>query len=130
MILTPSKEFDPQQSATWLVLQETEPQQDQDKVKNYSSMKEHDPVFSDVYQTPPLDVLIQRKSMSPQPPSLRGRSPVADFLPPHLRGAPTISNVEDEVTQSATQAAALADSPPLSDIDSKEPIKIPMYEVS
>ena len=101
---------------------------------NYSSMKEHDPIYSDVYQTPSLEVLLERRSQSPQPPHLRvsedqqaamRKSPVADLLP----GASASNNKPGDSSQSQTRAAVFQDSDPV-DPDAPIPeIKIPLYEV-
>ncbi|KAK3881678.1 hypothetical protein Pcinc_013897 [Petrolisthes cinctipes] len=86
VILTPSKEYNPQSSATWQALQETDPSVDPAKVANYSSLKEHDPIYSEVYTTPVAPKPGQRPP--PRTNALPGpRSPVSELLPPSMRPA-------------------------------------------
>lgn len=151
MVLTPSKDYNPKDSATWRALQESDPTLvDPEQLKNYTSLKEHDPIYSEVY-TPQ-----HRKSVSPQPPKgsegepihlnpdsqphatcrsparATARSPVADLLPPNFGGKiPGVPDpLPEEPYQSAVVEAALADSKPV-DLHTRvvDPASVPLYEV-
>ncbi|KAK8389019.1 hypothetical protein O3P69_020771 [Scylla paramamosain] len=134
VILTPSKEYNPQTSATWRALQETDPAVDPEKIANYSSLKEHDPIYSEVYKAPAAPKPGQRPpprtNAQPGP-----RSPVADLLPSALRPAgegevsPPPSVVSpDKSGASAVLSATLAESKPINHQMTQDPVKIPMYE--
>lgn len=136
VILTPSKEYNPQSSATWRALQETDAPIDPEKIANYSSLKEHDPIYSEVYTAPIAPKPGQRPPprTSPQP---GARSPVAEFLPTTMRPAGDVeatpnANVVSppKNSPSAVLSATLAESKPINHQMTKEPVKIPMYEVS
>lgn len=137
VILTPSKEYNPQSSATWRALQETDGAPiDPEKIANYSSLKEHDPIYSEVYTAPTAPKPGQRPppktNAQPGP-----RSPVAEFLPSALQPA-----VEGEVSPppsalspqksgaSAVLSATLAESKPINHQMTQDPVKIPMYETN
>ncbi|XP_066967654.1 PDZ and LIM domain protein 3-like isoform X6 [Macrobrachium rosenbergii] len=136
VILTPSKEYNPQSSATWRALQETDAPVDPEKVANYTSLKEHDPIYSEVYAAP----VAPKPGQRPQPRTnaLPGpRSPVSELLPSSYKAA--TNNVEPQDIQrsllsppkigpSAVQEAAMADSKPINHQMTTEPIKIPLYE--
>ncbi|XP_063858659.1 LIM domain-binding protein 3-like isoform X7 [Scylla paramamosain] len=136
VILTPSKEYNPQTSATWRALQETDPAVDPEKIANYSSLKEHDPIYSEVYKAPAAPKPGQRPpprtNAQPGP-----RSPVADLLPSALRPAgegevsPPPSVVSpDKSGASAVLSATLAESKPINHQMTQDPVKIPMYETN
>ncbi|XP_066967661.1 PDZ and LIM domain protein 1-like isoform X13 [Macrobrachium rosenbergii] len=138
VILTPSKEYNPQSSATWRALQETDAPVDPEKVANYTSLKEHDPIYSEVYAAP----VAPKPGQRPQPRTnaLPGpRSPVSELLPSSYKAA--TNNVEPQDIQrsllsppkigpSAVQEAAMADSKPINHQMTTEPIKIPLYETN
>jgi len=135
VLLTPSKEYNPQSSATWRALQEEEAPVDPEKVANYTSMKEHDPIYSEVYSHP----VAPKPGQRPPPRTNNGgpRSPVSDLLPAHLRPAGAANG---DATDAAAAAAAspprdsavlkatLADSKPINHQMTQEPVKIPMFE--
>lgn len=136
VILTPSKEYNPQSSATWRALQETDAPIDPEKIANYSSLKEHDPIYSEVYTAPTAPKPGQRPpprtNAQPGP-----RSPVAEFLPSALQPAveaevsppPSMLSPQKSGT-SAVLSATLAESKPINHQMTQDPVKIPMYEVS
>lgn len=136
VILNPSKEYNPQSSATWRALQETDAPVDPEKIANYSSLKEHDPIYSEVYTAPTAPKPGQRPppktNAQPGP-----RSPVAEFLPSSLRppGEPQVTPNDSVVNSqksgaSAVLSATLAESKPINHQMTQDPVKIPMYEVS
>ncbi|XP_068233215.1 PDZ and LIM domain protein 3-like isoform X4 [Palaemon carinicauda] len=136
VILTPSKEYNPQSSATWRALQETDAPVDPAKVANYTSLKEHDPIYSEVYAAP----VAPKPGQRPQPRTnaLPGpRSPVSELLPSSFKAS--TNNVETQNIQrnllspprtgpSAVQEAAMAESKIINHQMTTEPIKIPLYE--
>lgn len=138
VILTPSKEYNPQSSATWRALQETDAPMDPEKVAAYTALKEHDPIFSEVYAAPVAPKPGQRPA--PRTNALPGpRSPVSDFLPPHLRGADVTDAATAPSTDvrppkatgpSAVQNAALAEAKPINHQMTNEPVKIPLFETN
>ena len=136
VILTPSKEYNPQTSATWRALQETDATTvDPEKIASYTSLKEHDPIFSEVYAAPSAPKPGQRPT--PRTNALPGpRSPVADLLPAALRPADgELSPLPIEPNQqksgaSAVLSATMAESKPINHQMTQDPVKMPMYEVS
>ena len=138
MIITPSKEYNPQSSATWRALQETDAPVDPEKVAKYTSLKEHDPIYSEVYAAP----VAPKPGQRPQPRTnaLPGpRSPVSELLPSSYKAA--ANNIETQNVQrsllsppkigpSAVHEAAIAESQPINHQMTSEPVKIPLYEVS
>ncbi|XP_068233213.1 LIM domain-binding protein 3-like isoform X2 [Palaemon carinicauda] len=138
VILTPSKEYNPQSSATWRALQETDAPVDPAKVANYTSLKEHDPIYSEVYAAP----VAPKPGQRPQPRTnaLPGpRSPVSELLPSSFKAS--TNNVETQNIQrnllspprtgpSAVQEAAMAESKIINHQMTTEPIKIPLYETN
>ncbi|KAK7067701.1 hypothetical protein SK128_021756, partial [Halocaridina rubra] len=134
VILTPSKEYNPQSSATWRALQETDAPVDPEKVANYSSLKEHDPIYSEVYTAPVAPKPGQRPA--PRTNALPGpRSPVSELLPTNFKAA-TNNVVESSQrsmlsppkTSSAVRDAALAESKAANHQRTRDPVKIPLYE--
>lgn len=136
VILNPSKEYNPQSSATWRALQESDtPPVDLEKIANYSSLKEHDPIYSEVYAAPTAPKPGQRPppktNAQPGP-----RSPVAEFLPSALRPAEPQITPNDNVVSSqkssasAVLSATLAESKPINHQMTQDPVKIPMYETN
>ncbi|XP_064106116.1 PDZ and LIM domain protein 1-like isoform X9 [Macrobrachium nipponense] len=136
VILTPSKEYNPQSSATWRALQETDAPVDPQKVANYTSLKEHDPIYSEVYAAP----VAPKPGQRPQPRTnaLPGpRSPVSELLPSSYKAATNSVDPQDlqrsllsppKIGPSAVQEAAMAESKPMNHQMTTEPIKIPLYE--
>lgn len=136
VILNPSKEYNPQTSATWQALQETDAPIDPEKIANYSSLKEHDPIYSEVYKAPTAPKPGQRPpprtNAQPGP-----RSPVADLLPNTMRPAgeaevspPPSSLSPQNNGASAVLSATLAESKPINHQMTQEPVKIPMFETN
>ncbi|XP_042230002.1 LIM domain-binding protein 3-like isoform X7 [Homarus americanus] len=134
VILTPSKEYNPQSSATWRALQETDAPIDPEKVANYSALKEHDPIYSEVYTAPVAPKPGQRPPARTN--ALPGpRSPVSELLPPPMRPANEV--MADSETRSflsppktgpsAVLSAALAESKPVDQMTTDR-VKIPIYE--
>ncbi|XP_063587298.1 LIM domain-binding protein 3-like isoform X4 [Penaeus indicus] len=140
VVLTPSKEYNPQSSATWRALQETDAPMDPEKVANYTSLKEHDPIYSEVYTAPvapkPGQRPVPRTNALPGP-----RSPVSDLLPASMRpaaandaaeldgAAPARSFLSPPKTgPSAVRSAALAEAKPVNHQMTSEPVKIPLFE--
>ncbi|XP_076059054.1 uncharacterized protein LOC143035851 isoform X11 [Oratosquilla oratoria] len=131
VLLTPSKDYNPKESATWRALQETDAPIDPDKIANYSSMKEHDPVYAEIYQAPKLHSPGERPAPRRNSNPTASRSPVAEFLPFNLKkGTPDeeLPQPPKLHTSSAVMDAALADSKPMSHQLNSEPVRIPMYE--
>ncbi|XP_071540319.1 uncharacterized protein [Panulirus ornatus] len=135
VILTPSKEYNPQSSATWRALQETDAPIDPEKVANYTALKEHDPIYSEVYTAPVALKPGQRPA--PRTNALPGpRSPVSELLPSPTR--PTAEAATDSATPSflsptktgpsAVLAATLAESKPVDQRPTTDRFKIPLYE--
>jgi len=132
VILTPNKEYNPQESATWKLLQEVEPKshEQEEKAKQYSSLKEHDPIFSEVYSHPTIKIPEPGQRPPPKNDITKARSPVADFLPFNKRQDDAPSRLNDEI-DSPVRAAALADSAPMMNHQmTQEPVKIPVYETN
>lgn len=139
VILTPSKEYNPQSSATWRALQETDAPVDPEKVANYTALKEHDPIYSEVYTAPVAPRPGQRPA--PRTNALPGpRSPVSELLPPSMRPAPATNEAPTGTTTatrgglvgskpSAVLSATLSETHPVSQQQYKQPERIPMYEV-
>lgn len=145
VVLTPSKEYNPQSSATWRALQETDAPMDPEKVANYTSLKEHDPIYSEVYTAPvapkPGQRPVPRTNALPGP-----RSPVSDLLPASMRpaaaaaandaaeldgAAPARSFLSPPKTgPSAVRSAALAEAKPVNHQMTSEPVKIPLFETN
>ncbi|XP_037780658.1 LIM domain-binding protein 3-like [Penaeus monodon] len=142
VVLTPSKEYNPQSSATWRALQETDAPMDPEKVANYTSLKEHDPIYSEVYTAPvapkPGQRPVPRTNALPGP-----RSPVSDLLPASMRPAAAAANDAAELDgaaparsflsppktgPSAVRSAALAEAKPVNHQMTSEPVKIPLFE--
>ncbi|XP_045609528.2 PDZ and LIM domain protein 3 isoform X9 [Procambarus clarkii] len=131
--LTPSKEYNPQSSATWRALQETDAPIDPERVANYNALKEHDPIYSEVYTAPvapkPGQRPPQRTNALPGP-----RSPVSEFLPALMRSASETDNVTrsfltpPRTGPSAVLSATLAESMPVNHQMTTDRVKIPMYE--
>nr|XP_045609528.1 PDZ and LIM domain protein 3-like isoform X8 [Procambarus clarkii] len=131
--LTPSKEYNPQSSATWRALQETDAPIDPERVANYNALKEHDPIYSEVYTAPvapkPGQRPAQRTNALPGP-----RSPVSEFLPALMRSASETDNVTrsfltpPRTGPSAVLSATLAESMPVNHQMTTDRVKIPMYE--
>ncbi|XP_042860089.1 LIM domain-binding protein 3-like isoform X3 [Penaeus japonicus] len=142
VVLTPSKEYNPQSSATWQALQETDAPMDPEKVANYTSLKEHDPIYSEVYTAPVAPKPGQRPA--PRTNALPGpRSPVSELLPASMRpaaandaaeldgAAPARSFLSPPKTgPSAVRSAALAEAKPVSHQMTSEPVKIPLFETN
>jgi len=136
VILTPNKEYNPQESATWKLLQEVEPKSEaqQQKAATFSSLKEHDPIYSEVYTNPTIKV--PEPGQLPPPRNIqKAKSPVADLLPSSKKqnGGPALpTGVNDEVDSpiSAVRAAALSESAPINHQMTQEPVKIPVYETN
>ncbi|XP_071540320.1 uncharacterized protein [Panulirus ornatus] len=137
VILTPSKEYNPQSSATWRALQETDAPIDPEKVANYTALKEHDPIYSEVYTAPVALKPGQRPA--PRTNALPGpRSPVSELLPSPTR--PTAEAATDSATPSflsptktgpsAVLAATLAESKPVDQRPTTDRFKIPLYETN
>ncbi|XP_047469391.1 LIM domain-binding protein 3-like isoform X4 [Penaeus chinensis] len=142
VVLTPSKEYNPQSSATWRALQETDAPMDPEKVANYTSLKEHDPIYSEVYAAPvapkPGQRPVPRTNALPGP-----RSPVSDLLPASMRpaaandaaeldgAAPARSFLSPPKTgPSVVRSAALAEAKPVNHQMTSEPVKIPLFETN
>jgi len=134
VLLTPSKEYNPKSSATWRALQEEEAPVDPEKVANYTSMKEHDPIYSEVYSHP----VAPKPGQRPPPRTNGGRTnPVSDLLPAHLRPAGAANGDATDAAaaaspprDSAVLKATLADSKPINHQMTQEPVKIPMFETN
>lgn len=142
VILTPSKEYNPQTSATWQALQETDAPVDPEKIANYSSLKEHDPIYSEVYTAP----IAPKPGQRPRTNALPGpRSPVSELLPPSMRPPAGEQNQQQHAAMdlssgsvlsptksssgiSPVLSAALAESRPYSQAMTNE--KIPIYETN
>lgn len=131
MILTPNKEYNPQESATWKLLQEVEPKsiEEEQKVANYSALKEHDPIFSEVYSHPTIKIPEPGQRPPPRNDIEKARSPVADFLPFNKKQNDAPSRLND-VVDSPVRAATLAESAPINHQMTQEPVKIPVYETN
>lgn len=143
VVLTPSKEYNPQSSATWRALQETDAPMDPEKVANYTSLKEHDPIYSEVYTAPvapkPGQRPVPRTNALPGP-----RSPVSDLLPASMRPAAAANDAAEldgaaparsflsppKTGPSAVRSAALAEAKPVNHQMTSEPVKIPLFETN
>lgn len=136
MILTPNKEYNPQESATWKLLQEIEPKTEaqEEKIATFSSLKEHDPIYSEVYTNPTIKVMEPGQLPPPRTNIQKARSPVADLLPSNKKqnGGPLPTGTNDEVDSiSPVRAAALSESGPMMNHQmTQEPVKIPVYETN
>ncbi|XP_069941432.1 PDZ and LIM domain protein 3 isoform X7 [Cherax quadricarinatus] len=135
VILNPSKEYNPQSSATWRALQETDAPVDPQKIANYTSLKEHDPIYSEVYTAPVAPKPGQRPPIRTN--ALPGpRSPVSELLPTLMK--PSSETLIDPRTRSflsppktglsAVLSATLAESRPVNQHITTDREKIPMYE--
>jgi len=131
VILTPNKEYNPQESATWKLLQEVEPKSEMDeaKVASYSSLKEHDPIYSEVYKNPTIKIPEPGQRPPPKTEIQKAKSPVADFLPINKKQNGVPSRLED-IVDSPVRAAALSESAPINHQMTQEPVKIPVYETN
>ncbi|CAL4059896.1 unnamed protein product [Meganyctiphanes norvegica] len=128
VILTPNKEYNPQESATWKLLQEVEPKSEMkdEKIANFSSLKEHDPIYSEVYKNPTIK--IPEPGQRPSPRDIqKAKSPVADLLPFNKKQNNAPSRLNDAV-DSPVRAATLSESAPMNHQMTQEPVKIPVYE--
>lgn len=135
MILTPNKEYNPQESATWKLLQEVEPKSEaqEEKIATYSTLKEHDPIYSEVYTNPTIKVPEPGQHPPPRTNIQKAKSPVADFLPVNKKqnGGPLPTGLNDVVDSvSPVRAAALSESAPINHQMTQEPVKIPIYETN
>lgn len=114
---------------------------DPEKVANYTSLKEHDPIYSEVYTAPVAPKPGQRPA--PRTNALPGpRSPVSELLPASMR-SPNSRGDEAEVDgpprsflsppksgPSAVRSAALAETKPMNHQMTRDPVKIPMFETN
>lgn len=138
VILTPSKEYNPQSSATWRALQETDAPVDPEKIASYTALKEHDPIYSEVYAAPVAPKPGQRPP--PRTNALPGpRSPVSDLLPTSFKAANNHVEAQSvprsllsppKTGTSLVREATLAESKPVNHQMTSEPIKIPLYETN
>ncbi|RXG51317.1 hypothetical protein Avbf_09580 [Armadillidium vulgare] len=153
-----AKDYNPRESATWLALQESDPSIDPEKLKNYSTLREHRPIYSEVYEAPKL--ALDRKIIAPRPAPTRisqnnpsdgfhnleqtevhtpVKSPVAEFLPPKIYKKVQESSLHStnprrssaESQPSAVQIAALNEQRrPVNLSSSSDLDNIPIYETN
>lgn len=116
---------------------------DPEKVANYTSLKEHDPIYSEVYTAPvapkPGQRPVPRTNALPGP-----RSPVSDLLPASMRPAAAANDAAEldgaaparsflsppKTGPSAVRSAALAEAKPVNHQMTSEPVKIPLFETN
>jgi len=132
VILTPNKEYNPQESATWKLLQEVEPKSEkqEEKVASYSALKEHDPIYSEVYKNPTIKIPEPGQRPPPRNDITKAKSPVADFLPFNKKQQNDAPSRLDDTVDSPVRAAALSESAPMNHQMTQEPVKIPVYETN
>jgi len=132
VVLNPSKEFNPAESATYKLLLESENPPDLEKTRSFSTMNEHQAIYAEVYEVPKVPGAGQKpvrhafpgsqnKAASPRLMNAAGaqQSPARDGSP----------RVGDGVV-SPVQAAALAEGSPASRGRSPRNEPVPLYEVS
>jgi len=134
VILTPNKEYNPQESATWKLLQEVEPKsaQQEEKVANYASLKEHDAIYSEVYVNPTIKVPEPGQRLAPRNENIqKAKSPVADFLPFNKKQQNDAPSRLNDTVDSPVRVAALNESAPMMNHQmTQEPVKMPVYETN
>lgn len=151
-MLTPNKDYNPTESATWKLLLETDTSNPPSLTKIESrapDMNEHDPIFSEVYAAPKVGTAGQKPvrpafpgsqpkpqnpgapgQVSPRFASPGGGSPrmMGSATPPGRAGSPRTSPPEGSMTQVA--AAALAEASPSSRGRSPKYDPVPIYETN
>jgi len=131
VILTPNKEYNPQESATWKLLQEVEPKsaKQEEKVANYASLKEHDAIYSEVYVNPTIKLPEPGQRLAPRNDVQKAKSPVADFLPFNKKQQNDAPSRLNDTVDSPVRVAALNESAPMMNHQmTNEPVKMPVYE--
>jgi len=99
-----------------------------EKIANFSSLKEHDPIYSEVYKNPTIK--IPEPGQRPPPRDIqKAKSPVADLLPFNKKQNNAPSRLNDAV-DSPVRAATLSESAPMNHQMTQEPVKIPVYETN
>ncbi|KAF2356500.1 hypothetical protein FHG87_012746 [Trinorchestia longiramus] len=127
---TPNKDYNPTQSATWQLLQESEVPPSLEKLGAHPDMNEHDPIYSEVYAAPKA----QTSALRPGKLGFKGGSPSpqigASMLSPQRvdsQQAPGTPPPQGAVTPVA--AAALAE-PSVNRGRSPRNEPIPLYETN
>ena len=131
VVLTPNKEYNPTESATWRALLETENPPDLEKTKDYTAMNEHDPIYSEIYSVPKAPGAGQKPvrqafiSQSPMAKAGSPRLPSGTSSPARECSPKTVASAVSPVA-----AAALAEPSPSSRGRSPKNEPLPLYEVS